>query len=134
MTEFNYCFSIFQLIEKIKSEPILNEKPKNSPKFNEVNYGASTSGSSSSLSEASHEHGTSFSHDKQETQTAQNQTKQNSDNNVTRIPLTPEQVAVEQILWVNRMYAIQMTEYWQSYVFLFYKNYLCLLIIKHCCL
>lgn len=114
MTKFNYCFFIFKFLEKIKSEPITNEIPKKSPKYDEVNYGASTSGSNSSLSEASQEPSTSFLQDKQETKTTQNQKKINSDSNVTHISLTPEQVAVEQIMLVNRMYAIQMTEYWQS--------------------
>lgn len=64
-------------------------------------------------SETSQEASTS-SNNKQETKTTQNQTKTNSNINTNYIPLTPEQVALEQILWVNKMYAIQMAEYWQS--------------------
>jgi len=82
--------------------------------LNEVNYGASTSGVSTSADtnkEARQEASTS-SNKKQETKPTQSQTKSNK--NVNRIPLTPEQIALEQILWLNKMYAVQMAEYWQS--------------------
>lgn len=81
-----------------------------SPKLNEVNYGASTSGISTSA-DTNQEVSTS-SNNKQDTKPTKNQTK--SKNNVNRSPLTPEQLALEQILWVNKMYAVQMAEYWQS--------------------
>lgn len=48
----------------------------------------------------------------QETNTTENQTEPKCNDNC--IPLTPEEIAVQQILWVNKMYAIQMAEYWQS--------------------
>lgn len=78
----------------MKNEQNDNENNSKYPIVNEVNYGASTS------SEVN-----------QEAKTTQNQIKSN---NVNRIALTPEQVAVEQILLVNKMYAIQMVKYWQS--------------------
>lgn len=97
----------------MKNEKNVNEVNSKCPKFNDVNYGAGTSKVNNS-SETNQEGGTSFSNNKQETQTTENQTKSNSNNFVNHIPLTPEQIALEQILWVNKMYAIQMAEYWKS--------------------
>lgn len=97
-------------LEKLKNEQVVNEVHSKCPKYNNVNEGASTSGinmSSETCQETS-------SNNTQELKTTQNQTKSNSKNNANCIPLTPEQVALEQILWVNKMYAIQMAEYWQS--------------------
>ncbi|CAI6348975.1 unnamed protein product [Macrosiphum euphorbiae] len=99
------------LKEKLKSEEIVKEINGKSPKLNEVNYGASTSGISTSAADTNQEVSTS-SNNKQDTKPTKNQTK--SKNNVNRSPLTPEQLALEQILWVNKMYAVQMAEYWQS--------------------
>jgi len=96
-------------VEKLKSEDIVNEINGKCPKMNEVNYGASTSGISTS---ADTKQEASSSNNKQETKPTQSLTKSNND--VNRIPLTPEQLALEQILWVNRMYAVQMAQYWQS--------------------
>jgi len=87
------------------------EKLKIKQNVNDVNYGASTSGINMS-SETNQEASTSFSNNKQETKATQNQTKFNS--KINHVSLTPEQIAVEQILWVNKMYAIKMAEYWQS--------------------
>lgn len=79
-------------------------------KSNDVNYGASTSGVNISpeLSEKL------FSTNMHDTETIQNQTRPNSNNNIKDISLTPEEIAMEQTIWVNRMYAIQMAEYWQT--------------------
>lgn len=88
----------------MKVEKNANEAHNNCPQFDEVNYGASTSGYNMT-SETNQEP------NKSETKT---QNKKNPKNDLNSIPLTPEQVAVEQILWVNKMYAIQMAEYWQS--------------------
>lgn len=90
----------------------MNEAHSKCPKYNNINEGASTSGINMS-SEISQKASTS-SNDKQETKTTQNQMKLNSNIKTNCISLTPEQVALEQILWVNKMYAIQMAEYWQS--------------------
>lgn len=102
------------LLEKIKTEQIENEVQKKCLKFNdEINYGASTSGPKiTSVPGCSQETGTS-SNNNQETNPVQNETKSN-ENNVNHIALNPEQIAVQQIMWLNRMYAIQMTEYWRS--------------------
>jgi len=102
------CSSLFT--EKLKSEEIVNEINGKCSKVNEVNYGASTSGVSASAD--TNQEASTSSNNKQETKPIQSQTKTN--NNVNRIPLTPEQLALEQILWVNKMYAVQMAEYWQS--------------------
>lgn len=100
----------------MKNEKNVNEVNSKCSKFNDVNYGAGTSGTSkvNNSSEANEEAGTSFSNNNQETQTTENQTKCNSNNFANHISLTPEQIALEQILWVNKMYAIQMAEYWKS--------------------
>lgn len=90
----------------------MNEAHSKCPKYNNINEGASTSGINMS-SEISQKASTS-SNDKQETKTTQNQMKLNSNIKTNCISLTPEQVALEQILWINKMYAIQMAEYWQS--------------------
>lgn len=100
-------------LEKLKSEQNVNDARSKCPKYNNINEGASTSGINVS-SEISQEASTFSSNNKQKTKTSQNQTKLNSNVNTNCIPLTPEQVALEQILWVNKMYAIQMAEYWQS--------------------
>lgn len=102
------CFLLF--IEKLKSEKVVNEINGKCPKLNEVNYGASTSGISTSAD--TNQEASSSSNNKQKTEPTQSQTKSNK--NVNRISLTPEQLALEQILWVNKMYAVQMAEYWQS--------------------
>lgn len=78
--------------------------------MNEINYGASTSGISTSAD--NNQEASTSSNNKQETKPIKNQTKFNND--VNRRPLTPEQLALEQILWVNKMYAVHMAEYWQS--------------------
>ncbi|KAL5234950.1 hypothetical protein ACI65C_002360 [Semiaphis heraclei] len=98
------------LKEKLKSEKVVNEINGKCPKLNEVNYGASTSGISTSAD--TNQEASSSSNNKQKTEPTQSQTKSNK--NVNRISLTPEQLALEQILWVNKMYAVQMAEYWQS--------------------
>jgi len=96
--------------EKLKTESIVNEAFVKCPKSNDVNYGASTSriNAPPPLLATSQEASASFSKNKQETKA--NQTK----SNVKRIPLTPEQIAAQQVLWVNKMYAIHMANYWQS--------------------
>ena len=105
-----YYFNYLLFIEKLKSEQIINEIHDKSPKLNEVNYGASTSGISTSAD--TNQEASTSSNKKQETKPTQNQGKSN--NKVNHIPLTPEQLALEQILWVNKMYAVQMAKYWQS--------------------
>lgn len=110
-----YYFCNLLFIEKLKSEETVNEINGKCSKSNEVNNGASTSGISTSADtnqEVRQEASTS-SNNKQQTKPTQNQNKSNNKNN-NRSPLTPEQLALEQILWVNRMYAVQMAEYWQS--------------------
>lgn len=79
--------------------------------MNEVNYGASTSGINNS-EEPNQKTSTSTTH--RDTKTTQNQPRSIVNNNVNHIPLLPEQIACEQIIWLNKMYAIQMAEYWQS--------------------
>lgn len=108
----NKLFSLF--IEKLKSDEIDKEIRDKCPKFNEVNYGASTSGinTTADTNPEAHQEASTSSNKKQKTKSTQNQTKFND--NINRIPLTPEQIALEQILWVNKMYAVQMAEYWQS--------------------
>lgn len=100
--------------EKPKSDEMDKEIRDKCPKFNEVNYGASTSGinTSADTNPEAHQEASTSSNKKQKTKSTQNQTKFND--NINRIPLTPEQIALEQILWVNKMYAVQMAEYWQS--------------------
>jgi len=103
-------FVFFWLLEKLKNEPTLKEAHIKYPKSNDVNYGASTSRTNASPT-VSQEASTSFSNsNKQETKTTPNQTE----SNVNHIPLTLEQMAGQQILWVNKMYAIHMAKYWQS--------------------
>lgn len=45
------------------------------------------------------------------------------------ILLSPEQIASEQIVWINRMYAIQMAQYWQSYVLIEFNSIIYIFII-----
>lgn len=59
-----------------------------------------------------HEASSSVSSNKQDNNTPKHQTK--SKNNIKRVRLTPEQIGVKQILWVNKIYAMQMAKYWQS--------------------
>lgn len=81
------------------------------PKLNDVNFGASTSKiNAPPLATAGQEVSGSHSKNKQEIKTTSNQTK----SNVKPILLTPEQIATQQVLWVNKMYAIHMANYWQS--------------------
>jgi len=100
--------------EKLKSDEIVNENRDKCPKLNEVNYGASTSGIniSADTNQEAHQEASTSSDNKQGSKSTQKQIKLND--NINHIPLTPEQIALEQILWVNKMYAIQMAEYWQS--------------------
>lgn len=81
------------------------------PKFNEVNYGASTSGINSSA-EPNQESGET--NNQRDTKTTQNQAKSTANNKAKHIPLLPERIAYEQILWLNKMYAIRMAKYWKS--------------------
>lgn len=111
----------FVFVEKLIHDKIINEIPK-LLKSNDVNCGASTSGINTS-SKPNHESvSTKLSSN---SMTTQNQTKSNS--NVKNIPqnilLTPEQIALEQIMWVNKMYAIRMAEYWKSLVLLHLLTY-----------
>lgn len=105
-----YILILFQLfLEKLKSEQNINELLGKCPKYNNINEGASTSGIN-----ISSETSTSNNNQETNTSTTQNQTKSSSNNNVNCIPWTAEQVALVQILWVNKMHAIQLVEYWES--------------------
>lgn len=107
----------FVFVEKLIRDKIINEIPK-LLKSNDVNCGASTSGINTS-SKPNHESvSTKLSSN---SMTTQNQT--NSNSNVKNILLTPEQIALEQIMWVNKMYAIRMAEYWKSLVSLHLLTY-----------
>lgn len=81
------------------------------PKVDNVNCGASTSGNNMP-SKNIHKASSSVSSNKQDNKTPKNQTK--SKNNIKRVQLTPEQIGVQQILWVNKIYAMHMAKYWQS--------------------
>jgi len=102
---------VFYFLEKLKCEQNDNEEHRKCPKVDEINYGASTSGINVS-SETGQEPMSHFPNNKQKTKTPQNQTR--PENNANCIPLTPEEIAVQQIMWVNKMYASQMATYWQS--------------------
>lgn len=78
--------------------------------MNEINYGASTSGTNTSA--GTNQEASTSSNKKQDTTPTLNQPKSNTKVNHTL--MTPEKIALEQILWLNKMYAIQMAEYWQS--------------------
>lgn len=104
-------YLLFYILEKFKSEQYVNEIPRKCPEVDEINYGASTSSINVS-SEANQEPKSFFSNIKQETKTKQDQTRPEINENYN--PLTPEEIATQQIMWVNKMYAIQMATYWQS--------------------
>lgn len=81
------------------------------PKVDNVNCGASTSGNNMS-SKNSNEASSSVSSNKQDNKTPKTNIK--TKNNVKHVRLTPEQIGVQQILWVNKIYAMHMAKYWQS--------------------
>lgn len=79
--------------------------------MNEINYGASTSGINSSLKPNQE---ASVSNNQKNTKTTQNQAQSTTNNYVNHIPLSPKQIANEQILWLNKMYVFQTVGYLES--------------------
>ncbi|VVC29169.1 Ubiquitin-related domain,Ubiquitin domain [Cinara cedri] len=95
---------------------ILEKRKSECPKIND---GASTSGTN--VRSAVNQEACKSSNNKQDKKKTRSGTKSSSNNNPSNsnakgTPLTPEQIALEQIHWVNKMYAIQMAEYWKTVV------------------